>query len=397
MSLITRCPACGTMFKVVPDQLKVSQGWVRCGQCADVFDASLNMQTVQTPASVPFQHQPAAAPDPDPSPAPALIPPVPFVPQESAPSFQPVYSGIGSGAGVLTPTGNRSAGGSHPPSGDAPPTDDPHTGSPAPAPWNADDFDPAAWKRQYSALDQAGALRRTASGEVRHAAADAAGNPDGPAPAAEPMSSPAPAAQPPAGPAAQEVIDEEQTINERNDVSFVRQARRQAFWRKPVVRIAAGMAALVLLAGLLFQLAFHQRDAIAAAQPPLRPWLQLMCQKLRCEIGPLRQIESVVIDSSSFSRIGADAYRLGFSIKNAGTQPLAMPALEVTLTDTQERTLLRRVLTPAQFGAGNAPLLPGADFSGSVAMRVSAEDSDTATSGPGFARVTGYRVLAFYP
>ncbi|MGH8805141.1 MAG: zinc-ribbon domain-containing protein, partial [Polaromonas sp.] len=29
MSLITRCPACGTMFKVVTDQLKVSQGWVR--------------------------------------------------------------------------------------------------------------------------------------------------------------------------------------------------------------------------------------------------------------------------------------------------------------------------------------------------------------------------------
>ena len=34
MSLITRCPACGTMFKVVPDQLRISEGWVRCGHCA---------------------------------------------------------------------------------------------------------------------------------------------------------------------------------------------------------------------------------------------------------------------------------------------------------------------------------------------------------------------------
>jgi predicted Zn finger-like uncharacterized protein len=34
MSLITRCPACGTMFKVVPDQLRISEGWVRCGQCS---------------------------------------------------------------------------------------------------------------------------------------------------------------------------------------------------------------------------------------------------------------------------------------------------------------------------------------------------------------------------
>ena len=44
MSLITRCPACTTMFKVVPDQLRVSDGWVRCGQCNEVFDANANLQ-----------------------------------------------------------------------------------------------------------------------------------------------------------------------------------------------------------------------------------------------------------------------------------------------------------------------------------------------------------------
>jgi predicted Zn finger-like uncharacterized protein len=40
MTQATRCPACGTVFRVVPDQLKVSAGWVRCGRCGDVFDAS---------------------------------------------------------------------------------------------------------------------------------------------------------------------------------------------------------------------------------------------------------------------------------------------------------------------------------------------------------------------
>ena len=49
MSLITRCPACGTMFKVVTDQLKISQGWVRCGHCTEVFDASLHLQAIQNP------------------------------------------------------------------------------------------------------------------------------------------------------------------------------------------------------------------------------------------------------------------------------------------------------------------------------------------------------------
>src|SRR3712207_986867 len=44
MSMITGCPACGTMFKVVPDQLKISEGWVRCGHCAEVFDATAHLQ-----------------------------------------------------------------------------------------------------------------------------------------------------------------------------------------------------------------------------------------------------------------------------------------------------------------------------------------------------------------
>ncbi|MBS0303672.1 MAG: zinc-ribbon domain-containing protein, partial [Proteobacteria bacterium] len=36
MSLVTRCPACSTLFKVVPDQIRIAAGWVRCGQCGEV-------------------------------------------------------------------------------------------------------------------------------------------------------------------------------------------------------------------------------------------------------------------------------------------------------------------------------------------------------------------------
>ncbi len=51
MGLITRCPGCGTMFKVVPDQLKISEGWVRCGHCSDVFDASAHLQPADAVAA----------------------------------------------------------------------------------------------------------------------------------------------------------------------------------------------------------------------------------------------------------------------------------------------------------------------------------------------------------
>lgn len=48
MKWITRCPACGVTYSVVPDQLKVAQGWLRCGQCQQAFD-STGLVLVWTP------------------------------------------------------------------------------------------------------------------------------------------------------------------------------------------------------------------------------------------------------------------------------------------------------------------------------------------------------------
>ena len=69
MSLVTRCPACGTTFKVVRDQLRISDGWVRCGRCSEVFDATLALQETSDPAPesrapAPPIETPASAPSP---------------------------------------------------------------------------------------------------------------------------------------------------------------------------------------------------------------------------------------------------------------------------------------------------------------------------------------------
>jgi len=38
MSLVTRCPSCGTAFRVQRDQLSAHSGTVRCGKCGDMFN-----------------------------------------------------------------------------------------------------------------------------------------------------------------------------------------------------------------------------------------------------------------------------------------------------------------------------------------------------------------------
>ncbi|MDP2817936.1 MAG: DUF3426 domain-containing protein [Polaromonas sp.] len=352
MSLITRCPACGTMFKVVADQLKISQGWVRCGQCSEVFDAAAHLQ-------------PRATPSPPLSPA---------------------------SASSTGDTGSSSA---------ADPTD---SGPVAPlatlllAPEAADSSAAFAQAEPpvapLSLPEVQVSMPPDLAAEVftSSVSPDGYALPDAPGREAQQDSS----------------FDEFGAPHEpQQDVSFVRDARRQAFWRQPAMRWTLGAAALVLLTGLLLQVALFQRSALAARQPGLNASFQTLCVYLQCEIQPLRQIESIVIDSSSFNKIGPDAYRLKVVIKNTGSVPLAIPSLELTLTDSQDQALLRRVLTPGELGASAdaAPLAAGAEFSGLLAIGVSnpapapiAGASTSAAPRPSAPlRIAGYRVLAFYP
>lgn len=65
MSLATRCTHCGTIFKVVQDQLKVSDGWVRCGRCNEVFNALPALFDLDKDPPPPRVTPPAPEPQPD--------------------------------------------------------------------------------------------------------------------------------------------------------------------------------------------------------------------------------------------------------------------------------------------------------------------------------------------
>ncbi len=70
MSLATRCTHCGTIFKVVQDQLKVSEGWVRCGRCHEVFNALPALFDLDSESPPPRRTAQAPAQTPAPTPAP---------------------------------------------------------------------------------------------------------------------------------------------------------------------------------------------------------------------------------------------------------------------------------------------------------------------------------------
>ncbi len=70
MSLTTRCPNCGTAFRVQPTQLSARGGKVRCGRCTNVFDGvAALVEEGAAPANA------TSLPDAEPSPQLALFEP----------------------------------------------------------------------------------------------------------------------------------------------------------------------------------------------------------------------------------------------------------------------------------------------------------------------------------
>jgi predicted Zn finger-like uncharacterized protein len=354
MSLITRCPSCGTMFKVVADQLKVSEGWVRCGHCDDVFDATANLQRETVPAPQPAAPAAAVAAS---LPAAATVSPD-AAPQASAgqprqaeervvpskaPSgpnpAQPAKAGEGEGF----PSSIHSEVGDEDIAGFA----------------NSEELANEARALRADPLDQPFEVRRIDAPDVRDSGVRG-------------QTQPAP-------------LEFAGTLD---DLSFVRQARRKAFWRRPAIRAGLVLVGLILGALLALQIAWQDRDRLAAAEPALRPWLLKLCEVAYCTIGPPRRIEAIAIDSSSFNKLRADTFRLNVALKNRATTEVAMPALELTLTDSQDQAVIRRVLPASELAGGTTTLQPGAEWSTSLVLAV---------SGSAGARVAGYRVLAFYP
>lgn len=329
MSLITRCPACTTMFKVVDEQLKAAQGWVRCGQCGEVFDASLHLVPGETggrgvppDASGPAPVQEALTKASD-----ALTEPV-----HVEPVWQPFAQDV-----QAIPI------------------------NPQPEPQGRQD--PVFTANAYGS-----SLNETELADV---------------PAQELEVPPSPA----------------EALDATPEVAFVREARRNEFWTSPLVRALLGLMGLALLAALMLQWVVRQKDVLAAHEPRLAPLLQALCRPLGCEVRPLRRIELLVIENASFSKTGPDAYRLRFVFRNTGDAALEIPALEVTLIDSQDQVLVRRVVMPAQFGATGVTLAAHSELAGALSLKVSSSGAQGASSPAqaGFLPVAGYRILAFYP
>jgi predicted Zn finger-like uncharacterized protein len=333
------------MFKVVPDQLRISDGWVRCGQCDEVFDANAHLYT-------------------DPVASSSL---------ESDPSEVPASNGNAWVSSLQF--------------------DDQSDIAAAAAEFDSDEVVEApATEHLADDIDldidiDVPEVDVPDSPAIDHVMDLSPGLPPVSVPPPEEVAEViVPAAQDPRYVQAQVKAS---ASADSHKLSFMRQARRRSFWQHVAVRLTLGVLSLALFAALSLQIVVLERDQIAATEPDSRVPLDALCEMVGCQIQPLRKIDAVVIDSSAFSKVQGDVYRLNFTLKSTSTVPLAVPALELTLTDMQDKAVLRRVVQAAELSASKTVLEPGAEMSVVLPLRVKIGEDG--------ARISGYRLLAFYP
>jgi predicted Zn finger-like uncharacterized protein len=323
MSLATRCTSCGTVFRVVQDQLKVSEGWVRCGRCNQVFNALEGLFDLERDAPV-ESWQPPAAPSPKPTPASAGSSPAPAEDEETNASLVDKID-----AQLLSP--RRSGFGT--------------LASLVPAERRHEDFADARFDTELPPdSDRAPLLDRLDPGPPPD---------DGPGDAAP---------------------------------EFVRQAEREARWRGSGARSGLFAATALLGIGLALQAAYHFRDRLAAQSAPARTALLAWCGLAGCTVGAPRRIEDVSVESTSLTKASApDAFRLSVVLRNRAATLLAVPWIDLSLTDAAGVLVARRALSPQDLRAASTALAGGSELPLQVTL-------STGTS-----RVTGYTVEVFYP
>ncbi|HTT10149.1 MAG TPA: DUF3426 domain-containing protein [Burkholderiaceae bacterium] len=352
MALATRCPNCQVLFRVVADQLKLRGGLVRCGACRHVFDAIGSLTYIEDSA--------AAAPEP--AAARKAAPPTLHATAVATPMLRtPLDEGKARQPQVAESEANKPDW-SGPPTLLAPPEEQRHA-PPVEAP-----KEPVKRANREGRREARGDAKGEAKAEARRepkaeARVEAKVEPQGSRSEAEPMAHDiaAVAGTPARKRRRREVVEEprgpvapptrphiEGEAEEPHDEpEFLRASRAEA---KRGFSVVYGGGSLLLGALLVLQLAVIFRTEITTRWPEWRPALVEICGLFGCNVGWPTRAELLAVVGTELQAIpGTDVLELTAVIRNRANFKVALPAIEVTLTDTTNRTVARKVFAPVDY------------------------------------------------
>jgi len=147
---------------------------------------------------------------------------------------------------------------------------------------------------------------------------------------------------------------------------------------------------MLLLTLAVMQSVYFLRNQIAMHYPAAKPFLLKACLKMACTISLPKQIEFIVIDDSDMQEDiqHPGVMLLSSNLINKSPYNQAYPSLELTLTDTNDKPLLRRIFKPAEYLAANTNITDGFNAGEEMRIKLAITTQDIA--------VSGYRLFVTY-
>ena len=177
-------------------------------------------------------------------------------------------------------------------------------------------------------------------------------------------------------------------VPESDEPEFVKRSRQQEqSGRTRKIAMLAGSIVLLLI--LAAQGAITFRSALAARFPGAKPALVSSCALLGCRVELPAQVDNLVIDTGELTTLGGGAYAFTTQLRNQGGVPQAWPSLELSLTDANDKPLVRRVFAPRDYLASTTQAANG------LAPRV--EQAITLHFRVDDLQPSGYHIAVFYP
>jgi hypothetical protein len=150
-------------------------------------------------------------------------------------------------------------------------------------------------------------------------------------------------------------------------------------------------SSLILLLLTLAQGVYFFRVELAARLPGLKPELISYCDLLKCTVPLPEKAELLSIESSDLvaDPVQPNVVTLSALLHNRAEYAQALPNIELSLTDTQDKVLARRVFTPAEYLHSNDIEQNGVGANRELNIQLHLDSSEL--------RPTGYKLLLFFP
>lgn len=159
---------------------------------------------------------------------------------------------------------------------------------------------------------------------------------------------------------------------------------------KPKRNIWLILAVLLLIVFALLQSVYFLRSTIAANYPQFKPYLQQACAYLNCKVNLPQHLDLLTIDDSDMQE--SDDYQdvINFSslLINNAPHAQAYPNIELTLTDIDDKPVLRKLVRPQEYLSLNDNVINGITAREEIRIKLAINVQNLS--------VAGYRVLLTY-